>query len=131
MRLMRYPPTDWVHIVATQLDGVASMWIERELQRAWRQYRAAWTTWAAFTNAMTRAFEPAMVVEEVHQRILNLQQIGRMPRYVQRFCELLYKIPMIMEEESYTLFVWGLKPEVKTSVGVNIPEGLEDAITSV
>ena len=36
---------------------------------------------------------------------------------------------MIMEEESYTLFVWGLKPEVKTSVGVNVPEGLEDAIT--
>ena len=33
------------------------------------------------------------------------------------------------EEESYTLFVRGLKPEVKTSVGVNVPAGLEDAIT--
>ena len=33
------------------------------------------------------------------------------------------------EEESYTLFVRGLKPEVKTSVGVNVPVGLEDAIT--
>ena len=27
------------------------------------------------------------------------------------------------------LFVRGLKPEVKTSVGVNVPEGLEDAIS--
>ena len=27
------------------------------------------------------------------------------------------------------LFVQGLKPEVKTSVGVNVPSGLEDAIT--
>ena len=35
----------------------------------------------------------------------------------------------MMEEESYTLFVWGLKPEVKTSMGVNVPVGLEDAIT--
>ena len=33
------------------------------------------------------------------------------------------------EEESYMLFVHGLKPEVKTSVGVNVLEGLEDAIT--
>ena len=33
------------------------------------------------------------------------------------------------EEESYTLFVQGGKPEVKTSVGVNVPAGLEDAIT--
>ena len=34
-----------------------------------------------------------------------------------------------MTEESYTLFVRGLKPEVKTSVGVNVPVGLEDTIT--
>ena len=33
------------------------------------------------------------------------------------------------EEESYTLFDWGLKLEVKTSVDVNVPAGLEDAIT--
>ena len=33
------------------------------------------------------------------------------------------------EEESYTLFARGLKPEVKTSVGINVPEGLEDVIT--
>ena len=33
------------------------------------------------------------------------------------------------EEESYTLFVRGLKPEVKTSVGVNVPASLEDVIT--
>ena len=38
---------------------------------------------------------------------------------------------MMTKEKSYTLFVWGLKPEVKTSVGVNIPKGLEDAITWV
>ena len=31
MRLMRYPPADWVDIVATRLDGVAATWIEREL----------------------------------------------------------------------------------------------------
>ena len=36
MHLMRYPPADWVDIVATRLDGAASTWIERELQRARR-----------------------------------------------------------------------------------------------
>ena len=129
MHLMCYPPADWVDIVATWLDGAAFTWIERELQRARRQHRAAWTTWEAFTNAIVRAFEPATVVEEARQQILNLRQTRRVTGYVQRFRELLYKIPAMMEEESYTFFVQGLKPEVKTSVGVNVPEGLEDAIT--
>ena len=33
------------------------------------------------------------------------------------------------EEESYMLFVRGLKIEIKTLVGVNVPKGLEDTIT--
>ena len=73
MRLMLYPPVDWIDIVATWLDGAASMWIERELQRAQRQHCAAWTTWEAFTDAMAKAFEPMIVVEEARQQILNLR----------------------------------------------------------
>ena len=93
MRLMCYPLTDWVDIVVTRLDGAASTWIERELQRAPQQHRATWTIWEAFTNAMARAFEPATVLEEARQQILNLHQTGRVIGYVQRFRELLYKIP--------------------------------------
>ena len=115
-------------IVATKLDGAASTWIERELQRTRRQHRATWTTWEAFTDAMARAFEPVTVVEEACQQILNLRQTGRVAGYVQRFHELMYKIPMMTEEELYKLFVRGLKPKIKTSVGVNAPKGLEDAI---
>ena len=49
---------------------------------------------------MARAFEPVIVVEEAHQQILNLHQTKRVARYVQRFHELLYKIPsMTVEEE--------------------------------
>ena len=77
---------------------------------------------------MVRAFEPATVMEEARQQILNLHQTGRVTGCMQRFYELLYKIPVMTEEELYTLFVRGLKPEVKTSVGVNVPAGLEDAI---
>ena len=73
MRLMRYPSTDWVDIVATRLEGAASSWMEKELQVARRQHRAAWATWGEFTAAMMRAFEPATVVEEAHQQILNLR----------------------------------------------------------
>ena len=52
-----------------------------------------------------------------------------MARYVQHFHELLYKIPTMTEEQLYTLFVQDLRPEIKTLVGVNVPEGLENAIT--
>ena len=78
---------------------------------------------------MARAFELAMVVEEAHQQIVNLHHTGCVAGYVQRFCELLYKILTMTEEDSYTLLVQGLKLEIKTSVGVNVPEGLEDTIT--
>ena len=91
--------------------------------------RVVWTTWDAFTDAMSRTFELATVVEEVRQQILNLRHTGRVVGYVQRFRELLYKIPTMTEEELDTLFVRGLKPKIKTSVGVNVPEGLENAIT--
>ena len=33
------------------------------------------------------------------------------------------------KEKSYPLFVWGLKLEVKTSVGVNVLASLQDAVT--
>ena len=88
-----------------------------------------WTTWEAFTATMVRAFELATVVEEARQQILNLHQTERVTGCMQRFRELLYKIPTMMEEESYMLFIRGLKPEFKTSVGVNVLEGLEDVIT--
>ena len=52
-----------------------------------------------------------------------------MAGYVQQFYKLLYKIPLMTEEESYMLFVQSLKLEVKTLVGVNVLEDLEDAIT--
>ena len=129
MRLMRYPLTDWIDIVATRLDGAASSWMEKELQNARRQRRVAWAMWEGFTAAMTRAFEPATVVEEARQQILNLRQTGRVNGYVQRLCELLYKVPTMTEEESYTLFLRGLNADVRTSVGVNVPAGLEAAMT--
>ena len=58
---------------------------------------------------MVTTFEPATVVEEACQQILNLRQTGHVAGSVQQFCELLYKIPIMTEEESYTLFVWGLR----------------------
>ena len=48
---------------------------------------------------------------------------------MQEFRELLYKITTMTEEESYTLFVQGLKLEINTLVGVNVPEGLKDTST--
>ena len=78
---------------------------------------------------MARAYEPATVVEEAHQQILILHSTGLLARYVQQFHELLYKIPTMMEEESYMLFVQSLKLDIKTSVGVNVLEDLENAIT--
>ena len=70
---------------------------------------------------MARAFEPTMIVEEARQQILNLRQTRHVARYVQQFRELLYKITTMTEEESYKLFVWGLKPDVIDLGGCQCP----------
>ena len=70
--------------MATRLDGATSSWMEKELQNARRQHRAAWATWDVFTATMIQAFEPATVVEEARQQILNLRQTRHVNGYVQQ-----------------------------------------------
>ena len=113
--------------MATWLDDAASTWIERELQKAGGSIVLRRPHGKLL---LARAFEPATVVEEASQQVLNLHHARRVAGYVQQFRELLYKIPTMTKEESYKLFlVQGLKLEIKTSVGVNVLEGLEDAIS--
>ena len=77
---------------------------------------------------MIRTFQLETEIEVARQQILNLKQTGRVAGYVQKFRELQYKIPSMTDEEAYTLFLRGLNSEIRTFVGVNVPQGLEMAI---
>lgn len=44
MRLMHNPPTDWVGIIVTYLDGTVSSWMEKEVQNVLWKHSSFSTT---------------------------------------------------------------------------------------
>ena len=57
MQLMRYPPEDWVDIVATRCEGAASAWMNSTMQEINKGSRPAFEMWSEFCDAFATAFE--------------------------------------------------------------------------
>ena len=67
MRLMRYPPTDWLDVVAMRVEGAVSSWVNAVLQDISEGCRPVFRTWAQFRDAMVQQFEPVTEVEEARK----------------------------------------------------------------
>ena len=67
MKLMRYTPTDWLDVVAMQVEGAASSWVNAVLQDVSAGRRPAFHMWAQFRDAMVQQFEPVTEVKEVQK----------------------------------------------------------------
>ena len=52
MKLMRYAPTDWLDVVAMQVEGTASSWVNAVVQDISVGRRSVFRTWAQFKEAM-------------------------------------------------------------------------------
>ena len=52
MKLMHYATTDWLDVVAMQVEGVASSWVNVVLQDISAGYRPVFCAWAQFKEAM-------------------------------------------------------------------------------
>ena len=54
---------------------------------------------------MVQRFEPVTEVEEAHQQLKALRQIGRVTGYVQKFQELEYRLLGMTDEEVFHAFL--------------------------
>lgn len=122
---MHYLEHDWIDIVTTCLERTVSTWLEKEQQKIQDQLWVDWASWIVFKQDIEREFAMEMETNEACQHILNLRRFGQVVGYVQRFQELLCKIPNMRDEEAYTLFLCGLHAEMRTLVCVNSPRFLE------
>ena len=67
MRLMKYPVTDWLDVVAMRVDGAASSWMNAQLAQIERGQQRRFQDWDDFRAAMIAAFEPVTETEEARK----------------------------------------------------------------
>ena len=119
MRLMRYPPEDWVDIVATRCEGAASAWMNSTMQKIDKRSWSAFEMWSEFYDPFATAIESVIDSEEVRWQLRNLKQTSRATGYVQRFREPQFWLPSMTEEEAFSAFIFGLKPHLAGHVGAH------------
>ena len=66
MRLIRYPPKDWIDILATRCEGAASTWMNSTMQEIDKGGRPAFKMWVSFVMLLL-AFESITDSEEVRR----------------------------------------------------------------
>ena len=88
MRLMKYPRSDWLDVVAMRVKEAASSWMNASLASIERGQRVRFLDWDDFTASMIAAFEPVTGLEEARKALRALKQTGKVATYIQKFQEL-------------------------------------------
>ena len=127
MRLMRYPTTDWLDIVAMRVDGAASSWMNAQLAMIERGQMVRYENWDDFRAAMIAAFEPVTENEEARKQLRALRQTGKVSVYISKFQELQCRLPGMNAEEAFSAFLNGLTPHLQEQVGAHVQGDLEAA----
>ena len=127
MRLMKFPPSDWLDIVAMRVEGAASSWMNAALVAIERNQRPRFLDWADFSAAIIAAFEPVTELEEARKALRALRQTGKVATYIQKFQELQCRLPGMTAEEAFSTFMSGLTPHLQEHVGAHVQGDLEAA----
>ena len=62
------------------------------------------------------------------KQLRALRQTSRVTGYVQKFQELQYRLPRMIDEEAFHAFILGLQPHLQEHVGAHVQGDLEAAI---
>ena len=82
IRLMKYPVTDWLDVVAMRVDGAANSWMNAQLAQIERGQRQRFLDWDDFHAVMIAVFEPVTEIEEARKQLRALRQTGRVATYI-------------------------------------------------
>ena len=78
---------------------------------------------------MVQRFESVNEVEEVCKQQWALRQTARVTSYVQKFQELQYRLPRMIDDEAFHAFIFGLQLHLQEHVGAHVQGDLEVVIT--
>ena len=81
--------------------------------------------------AMIHRFKSITETEDARCQLRALKQTGRVSGYRQRFQELQYRLPSMIDEEAFHAFLSGLVPHWQEHVGAHVQGALEQAMAMV
>ena len=118
---------DWVEIAALRLDGVVATSANALLLEVSERKRMPYT-WDEFHTHMIAGFESITENEEVQWELKELRQTKRVASYIAKFQALKSRLPTMMDEEAFSVYLLGLNPHLTEQVGAHIRGNLEEAI---
>ena len=115
------PPEEWLTAAKVAVEGQALTWFH------WWEATAAVHSWPRFREAVVKRFQPE-VAWDPYSALLALKQEGTVREYRDRF-EALSR-PQKIEERKYlrSLFLNGLKEEVRAEVKIHKYDTLDEMI---
>ena len=107
MRLMKYPHSDWLDVIAMRVEGAASSWMNATLLSIEQGQRVRFIDWDDFSSAMIAQLEPVTELEEARKALRALKRTGKIATYIQKFQELQCRLPGMNAEEAFSTFQIG------------------------
>ena len=98
-------------ILKSNLSGAAVSWLNNVEYKIERGERAPHNTWLEFAQHLIDTFQHIDDSEAARNELHRIKQTGQIGGYVDAFQRLKFRIPSLGNEEAYTAFMRGLKPE--------------------
>ena len=114
---------DCLTIATAYLVGAARDW-----WRSLEQQPGHPTTWADFSLALKKTFQPVNPRETARNRLARLRHVSTVPKFAAALRNAAFNIPNITDEEMKDKFTRGLKKEVQMEVAQRDPKSFEEAV---
>ena len=98
-----------------------------ELEEA-RGLRQPHPTWREFVHDLLNAYDHSDTVELARNDLHKIRQTGAIGGYIGAFNAIKFRIPLISNEEAFSAFVRGLKPEYKRHILLTQVRDLDTAM---
>ena len=76
--------------------------------------------WQEFAKEITAAFSPITEEDQARKQLKGLTQTGNIQNYVQRFRDLILRIPSMSQADVFAAFMDGLKPAIRQQIAPHV-----------
>lgn len=114
-----------VKLAAASLRGAALTWWRAQMLS---KKELAPSTWDAFADSITAAFQPINPIQAARDKLDNLKQTTSVAAYAHAFRNLALRIPDLSDADKLQRFIHGLKLNTQREIKIRAPSTFEDAV---
>ena len=122
------PESNWITILKGNLAGSVVSWLNNIELEETRGLRIPHPSWREFANDLLNAYDHSDTVELARNELHCIKQTGAISGYIGAFNAIRFRIPLISNEEAFSAFVRGLKPDFKRHILLTQVRDLDTAM---